>query len=227
MNEEKCHSLLSEWMKNQNPLVITTPQSQWQSDVDRVVKDIYSDKYKGHAAAKIELRVTKRLIHYIYEQTETKCQRTVLFLMVLNQMRFSNCLEDGGFRFSLPQIMEHTNVCKQTAGRAVNYLSKNNLIIRKSRKKSANPVIKAASLFGNPPTWYQLNNDLLNLLYEAKHSCEFTTIIDFGKPLYEQMNYAFFRYTGPDEYMQFFNKDALNTAINDYRNYIVKYNLKT
>ena len=55
------------------------------------------------------------MLEYICENTKTKVSRLVLFQMLVNQMRFRYCLEDGGFRYSNSQIENTTGVSANSA----------------------------------------------------------------------------------------------------------------
>ena len=218
-NHDKCHQELTKWMSKQDPAIITTPKCKWQSDVDRVVHYIYSDSHNQYHGELIELYVTKDIMLYIYQHTKTKCERLVLFLLLLNQIRFKNHLEDGGFRFSESQISTATNVSRDTVIRVTKKLACQNLILMETGKSSANIVVKNSSLFGNPPTWYRLNDELLNLIYTSNKTEDYKTKINFDEPLYNQMNYALMKYCGIDELRNFYGRDSLKKAINDYNTY--------
>lgn len=217
--EEKCHEKLTKWMSEQDPDIITTPKSKWQSDVDQVVSDVYKFKAPSEGKGKIDLSVTREIMHYIYSNAHTRCERLILFLLVLNQIRFKYHLEDGGFRFSEKQITDATLVSRDTAIRAAKALSEKGIITMQTGKPSDNPIVKCASLFGKPPTWYKVNNDLLYLIQRIPSS-DYKTEITFSEPLYEQMNYAMLRHSGIDELRQYLGRDALRAALSDYQYYL-------
>lgn len=224
MSYEQCSKALSDWMNEQDETVITTPKSRWQEDVDRVVKDVYSGRYvNDNTGRNVSVRVTRNLLGYIYKNTNTKVQRVILLLMAVNHMKFTDHLEDGGFRFSTSQIQTDTEVSWDSAKKVPLQLADMGLIKRETGKTSKNPIVKAASLFGKPPTWYKVNDDLANLIHETISAKASAIEISDNKPLYGQMNYALHSLFEEYELKEMLKKDAYKTSDRDYKDFCLRY----
>lgn len=219
-DEAECLEELSAWMNRQDPNVITTPRCQWQSDVDRVVKDIYAKESTSRSEPKRkEVFITKKMIQYIYQNTQTKGERSVLLLMIVDFIKYENHLEDGGFRASITHISDHAQISTSMAKIVPRKLSARDLIIRKSDKPSTNPRVKISSLYGKLVTWYTLGEVLAKLYYDALGGAEEHLPIDTNLNLYQQLNcYLHLQFTEA-EIRQWLKRDAFNTSEHQYKDF--------
>lgn len=219
-SEEKCQQALSEWMSKQNPDVIKTPQEQWQADVNRVVHDIYQYRFEFtdnlHEPSKIY--VSKCMLEYICENTKTKASRLVLFQMLVNQMRFQHCLEDGGFRYSNSHIEATAGVSANSAKKIPVKLHKAGLIERETNRPAGSAIVKALSFYGNEPTWYRVNDKLRKMIEDlpnisdsekAEIDPEMPTALEFCNVVVDLMNES--------EINKYFSQDFINKYLNFQR----------
>lgn len=222
--QAQCQEEMTAWMNKQNSDVITTPRSMWQYDVDRVVKDIYAKDRSSSPRSEIpDLYITKDLIRYIYQNTNVKNERIVLLLMVINFVKYEERAEDGGFRASATHIARDAHIGLSSAKTIPSKLAARKLIVRKTNKPSANPLVKTSSLFGNPVTWYTLNDALINLVFDAMHGLEKRLMLDPNLNLYEQMNFYLHQEFSEEEIRQWLKRDAYNTSDRLYKDFYIKH----
>lgn len=222
-SRDECYKKMSDWMARQDEKVITTPKGLWQKDVDKVIDDIYSNRYTTKISSfepAFELPVTRELVRYIYATAKKEPRTTILIYLVMCQAKYSDELEDGGFWKSISQIEKESTSTENAAKTAPRILAQAGLIKREINKKSGNPAIKAGGLFGNPSAWYRLNDDLMNLLHQSLTTKTKPTVkITWGKPLHEQLNYALFELFERWEVQEIYKGKTFTKYEKEYKNY--------
>lgn len=222
-SRDECYKKMSDWMARQDEKVITTPKGLWQKDVDKVIDDIYSNRYTTKISSSepaFELPVTKELVKYIYDTAKKEPRTTILIYLVMCQAKYSDELEDGGFWKSISQIEKESTSTENAAKTAPRMLAQAGLIKREINKKSENPAIKAGGLFGNPSAWYRLNDDLMNLLHQSLTTKTKPTVkITLGNPLHEQLNYALFVLFERWEVQEIYKGKTFTKYEKEYKNY--------